>query len=44
MRRSAATEIAYLSVSPNFVADIGARIVAGRDLLPTDTDNAPAWW
>ncbi len=34
-------EVAYLSVSPNFVADIGARIVAGRDLLPTDTDNAP---
>jgi predicted permease len=32
-------EVAYLSVSPNFVADIGARIVAGRDLLPTDTYN-----
>jgi hypothetical protein len=32
-------EVAYLSVSPNFVADVGARIVAGRDLLPTDTDN-----
>ena len=34
-------EVAYLSVSPNFVADIGARIIAGRDLLPTDTGNAP---
>ena len=34
-------EVAYLSVSPNFVADIGARIVAGRDLLPSDTLNAP---
>jgi putative ABC transport system permease protein len=34
-------EIAYLSVSPNFVTDIGARIVAGRDLLPTDTFTAP---
>jgi putative ABC transport system permease protein len=30
-------EIAYLSVAPNFVADVGARIVAGRDLLPSDT-------
>jgi predicted permease len=34
-------EVAYLSVSPNFVADIGARIVAGRDLLPTDDASAP---
>jgi predicted permease len=34
-------EIAYLSVSPNFVADVGARIVAGRDLSPADTFNAP---
>jgi predicted permease len=34
-------EIAYLSVSPNFVTDIGARIVAGRDLLTTDTFTAP---
>jgi putative ABC transport system permease protein len=34
-------EIAYLSVSPNFVTDIGARIVAGRDLLSTDTFRAP---
>ena len=32
-------EVAYLSVSPNFVADVGARIVAGRDLLPSDTYN-----
>ena len=34
-------EVAYLSVSPNFVTDIGARIIAGRDLLATDTANAP---
>ena len=34
-------EVAYLSVSPNFVTDVGARIVAGRDLLPTDSINAP---
>ncbi|HWI19620.1 MAG TPA: ABC transporter permease [Vicinamibacterales bacterium] len=34
-------EVAYLSVSPNFVNDIGARIIAGRDLLPTDSLNAP---
>lgn len=34
-------EVAYLSVSPNFVKDIGARIVAGRDLQPTDNFNAP---
>ena len=34
-------EVAYLSVSPNFVADVGARIVAGRDLLSSDTINAP---
>lgn len=34
-------EIAYLSVSPNFVADIGARIVEGRDLAPEDNFNAP---
>ena len=34
-------EVAYLSVSPNFIADVGARIVAGRALLPTDTSNAP---
>jgi predicted permease len=32
-------EVAYLSVSPNFVAAVGARIVAGRDLLPTDAYN-----
>jgi len=38
---TARREVAYLSVSPNFVTDIGARIVAGRDLLPTDTDQAP---
>jgi putative ABC transport system permease protein len=38
---SARREIAYLSVSPNFVADIGARIVAGRDLLPTDRHDSP---
>jgi putative ABC transport system permease protein len=34
-------EVAYLSVSPNFVADVGARIVAGRDLSPSDSSNAP---
>jgi putative ABC transport system permease protein len=34
-------EVAYLSVSPNFVTDIGARILAGRDLLQTDSANAP---
>jgi putative ABC transport system permease protein len=34
-------EVAYLSVSPNFVHDIGARIIAGRDLQPTDAVNAP---
>jgi predicted permease len=34
-------EVAYLSVSPNFVTDIGARIIAGRDLLPTDSADAP---
>jgi putative ABC transport system permease protein len=34
-------EVAYLSVSPNWVTDIGARIVAGRGLLPSDTFNAP---
>jgi putative ABC transport system permease protein len=33
--------VAYLSVSPNFVTDIGARIVAGRDLSPSDSINAP---
>ncbi len=34
-------EVAYLSVSPNFVSDVGARIIAGRDLSPADTFNAP---
>jgi putative ABC transport system permease protein len=34
-------EVAYLSVAPNFVKDVGARLVAGRDLLPTDNVNAP---
>ena len=33
-------EVAYLSVSPNFTRDIGARIVAGRDLLPSDDYDA----
>jgi predicted permease len=41
-------EVAYLSVSPNFVTDVGARIVAGRDLLPTDTYGTTRvvvmWW
>ena len=39
--QAARREIAYLSVSPNFVRDIGARIIAGRDLQPTDTVNSP---
>ncbi len=39
--QAARREIAYLSVSPNFVRDIGARIIAGRDLLPTDTVKSP---
>jgi putative ABC transport system permease protein len=34
-------EIAYLSVSPNFVTDVGARMVAGRGLSPDDTFSAP---
>jgi hypothetical protein len=34
-------EVAYLSVSPDFIADVGARIVSGRALLPSDTLNAP---
>ena len=34
-------EVAYLSVSPNFIADVGAQIVTGRDLEPSDTTNAP---
>lgn len=38
---TARREVAYLSVSPNFTADVGARMVAGRALLPTDTSNAP---
>jgi putative ABC transport system permease protein len=32
-------EVAYLSVAPNFVRDVGARLVAGRDLLPSDNLN-----
>ena len=35
-----AARVSYLSVSPNFVTDIGARIVAGRDLLPSDHAGA----
>lgn len=38
---AARREIAYLSVSPDFVAGVGARIVAGRDLLPTDRFDSP---
>lgn len=38
---AARREIAYLSVSPDFVAGVGARIVAGRDLLPTDRFDTP---
>jgi putative ABC transport system permease protein len=34
-------EIAYFSVSPEFMSSIGARLVAGRDLEPTDHAKAP---
>jgi predicted permease len=34
-------EIAYLSVAPNYLSTIGATVVAGRGLLPTDTQDAP---
>jgi predicted permease len=34
-------EIAYFSVSPEFMSSMGARIVAGRDLLPSDDATAP---
>ncbi len=37
-------EVAYLSVSPNFVRDVGARIVAGRDLQPSDIATRRLWW
>lgn len=36
---TARREIAYLSVAPNFLSSIGARIVEGRGLLPTDVRN-----
>jgi predicted permease len=35
------SEIAYLSVSPRFATDIGAHIVAGRDIEPGDVASAP---
>ncbi|MGE0865297.1 MAG: ADOP family duplicated permease [Vicinamibacterales bacterium] len=38
---AARREIAYLSVSPGFVEGVGARIVAGRDILPTDRFDSP---
>jgi putative ABC transport system permease protein len=34
-----AGEIAYLSVAPDFMSSIGARLVAGRHLAPTDRAN-----
>jgi putative ABC transport system permease protein len=35
-------EIAYMSMAPDFRAFAGMRLIAGRDLLPTDTnDSAP---
>lgn len=38
---AAPREVAYLSVAPDFMSSIGARIVAGRDLLPSDHLDAP---
>ena len=38
---TAQREIAYLSVAPNFLSSVGARIVEGRDLLPTDIRSGP---
>ncbi|HEX6163702.1 MAG TPA: ADOP family duplicated permease [Vicinamibacterales bacterium] len=38
---TAPREVAYLSVAPDFMSRIGARIVAGRDLLPSDHRGAP---
>jgi putative ABC transport system permease protein len=38
---TAPREVAYLSVAPDFMRQIGARIVAGRDLLPSDHRGAP---
>jgi predicted permease len=34
-------EVAYLSLAPDFTRAVGARIIAGRDLLPSDTYDAP---
>jgi putative ABC transport system permease protein len=33
-------EVAYLSLSPNFISDVGARMIAGRGLQPTDTASS----
>ena len=38
---TAPREVAYLSVAPDFMSQIGARIVAGRDLQPADHLKAP---
>lgn len=38
---TAQRDIAYLSVAPNFLSSIGATIVEGRGLLPTDVSAAP---
>jgi putative ABC transport system permease protein len=40
-RENGIDEIAYFSVSPEFMSSMGARIVAGRDLLASDEENAP---
>ena len=34
-------EVAYFSVSPDFIVDVDARLVAGRALLSADTRVAP---
>jgi putative ABC transport system permease protein len=38
---TAQREIAYLSVAPNFLSSVGAKIVEGRNLLPSDIRSGP---
>ncbi len=38
---TAQREIAYLSVAPSFLSSVGATIVEGRDLLPSDIRSGP---
>jgi putative ABC transport system permease protein len=38
---TAQREIAYLSVAPNFLSSVGAKIVEGRDLLSSDIRSGP---